>query len=77
MSITCCERCGATWVNGQHTWLTGKRGSEIDLAGLVCNMVNDPRCINPKKGQTGGDSFARRTGSDPSATPGGASASQA
>lgn len=62
MKLVSCERCGATWIEGQHVWSTGKPGSEIDLAGLVCNMVDDARCINPKKGQTGGDTWARRAG---------------
>jgi len=55
-----CERCGATWLNGQHHWQTGSKGNELDLAGLVCNEVKDPRCINPKKGCAGGDTWAKR-----------------
>jgi hypothetical protein len=39
---------------------TGKKASELDLAGLVCNMVNDPNCINPCKGREGGDTWAKR-----------------
>jgi len=39
---------------------TGKKASELDLAGLVCNMVNDPACINPCKGREGGDTWAKR-----------------
>ena len=32
-----CEKCGATWINGQHVWRgTGAqtKDSELDLAGL-------------------------------------------
>jgi hypothetical protein len=55
-----CERCGALWLNGVHHWRTGCKGNELDLAGLVCNKVNDPQCINPKKGQVGGDTWEKR-----------------
>jgi hypothetical protein len=55
-----CQRCGATWLNGAHHWKTGCKGNELDLAGLVCNRVNDSNCINPKKGQTGGDTWEKR-----------------
>jgi hypothetical protein len=55
-----CKRCGAVWLNGVHHWQTGAKGNELDLAGLVCNTVNDPDCINPKKGQAGGDTWAKR-----------------
>lgn len=34
--------------------------SELDLAGLVCNETGDDSCINPKKGQTGGMTWADR-----------------
>ena len=61
MSRAECPKCGATWINGQHRWSgTGVRGSEIDLAGLVCNKLGDFQCINPKKGQDGGDSWEKR-----------------
>jgi len=55
-----CERCGATWLNSQHIWRTGAKGNELDLAGLVCNQINDPRCLNPMKGCSGGDTWAKR-----------------
>ena len=42
------------------TGKTGYKGNELDLAGLVCNQVNDLVCINPKKGCTGGDTWAKR-----------------
>lgn len=60
LSVRQCARCGATWVNGAHRWATGKPGSELDLAGLVCNTVDDPQCINPCKGQEGGQTWAMR-----------------
>jgi len=55
-----CARCGATWLNGIHHWRTGCKGNELDLAGLVCNRVNAANCINPKKNQTGGDTWEKR-----------------
>jgi|TARA_A100001011_G_scaffold3938_1_gene4524 hypothetical protein len=55
-----CPKCGATWINGQHRWATGMEGSERDLAGLVCNNLGDETCINPKKGQEGGDTWEER-----------------
>lgn len=55
-----CSRCGAIWFNGIHHWRTGKKGNELDLAGLVCNNVSAPECINPKKGCTGGDTWEKR-----------------
>ena len=39
---------------------TGNKGSEDDLAGLVCNKLGDHQCINPKKGMDGGDTWAKR-----------------
>lgn len=55
------SRCGARWLDGQLYWSgTGKKASELDLAGLVCNTVNDPACINPCRGQEGGDTWAKR-----------------
>ena len=56
-----CPRCGAVWLNGQHMWTgTGQKGNELDLAGLVCNRVDDANCINPKKGMAGGDTWEKR-----------------
>jgi hypothetical protein len=55
-----CKKCGAVWLNGEHHWQTGAKGNELDLAGLVCNMFDDPECINPKKGWDGGDTWAKR-----------------
>ena len=43
-----CPKCGAIWINGQHRWSgTGAKGNNLDLAGLVCNMMADTNCINP------------------------------
>ena len=56
-----CPKCGAIWLNGKHIWGgTGNRGSELDLAGLVCNKLGDDSCINPLKGMDGGDTWAKR-----------------
>lgn len=55
-----CPKCGARWLDGQLYWATGVRAKEEDLAGLVCNTVNSPECINPKKGVEGGDTWAKR-----------------
>ena len=56
-----CLKCGAVWINGQHTWIgTGKKGNELDLAGLVCNNYGDDRCINPCRGMDGGDTWKKR-----------------
>lgn len=55
-----CPKCGAIWMNGKHTWSTGAAGSEIDLAGLVCNKLGDTQCINPQKGVEGGDTWDKR-----------------
>ena len=56
-----CPKCGAVWINGEHRWSgTGNKGSELDLAGLVCNKLGDHQCINPMKGTEGGDTWAKR-----------------
>ena len=60
-----CEKCGATWINGQHVWRgTGgsSASSELDLAGLVCNKLGDEQCINPLKGKDGGQTWEYRLG---------------
>lgn len=63
-----CEKCGATWMEGQLYWQgTGKPGKDLDLAGLVCNNLreDDPdasKCINPSRGQKGGDTWEYRRG---------------
>ena len=55
-----CPKCGAVWLNNRHVWKNGNKGDELDLAGLVCNVADHPDCINPKKGQIGGDTWEKR-----------------
>jgi hypothetical protein len=55
-----CKKCGAIWLNGIHHWGTGKKGNELDLAGLVCNTIDSTDCINPKKNCIGGDTWEKR-----------------
>ena len=55
-----CPKCGAVWMNGQHYWHTGAMGSDLDLAGLVCNNHGDESCINPLTCTAGGDTWADR-----------------
>tara|TARA_B100000287_G_C20355621_1_gene671666 strand:+ start:389 stop:664 length:276 start_codon:yes stop_codon:yes gene_type:complete len=59
-----CPKCGAVWLNGEHRWKTGAGGSELDLAGLVCNGLQEEKelCINPSRGMTGGDTWEYRRG---------------
>jgi hypothetical protein len=60
MDTKSCPKCGATWVDGQHYWHTGKIGSEVDLAGLVCNNLGDETCVNPMVGSEIGDTWEKR-----------------
>lgn len=56
-----CPKCGAVWINGQHYWSgTGTKGSDLDLAGLVCNKLGNHQCINPRRGDDGGDTWTKR-----------------
>ena len=55
-----CPKCQATWIGGQHYWYTGKKGNELDLAGLVCNNHGDETCINPCAGMEGGVTWEER-----------------
>lgn len=56
-----CPKCNAIWINGEHRWSgTGNKGNELDLAGLVCNNLGDETCINPLRGQGGGDTWEKR-----------------
>ena len=60
MNVKSCPKCGARWIDGQLYWATGKQAKEEDLAGLVCNNLGDETCINPKKGNTSGDTWEKR-----------------
>jgi len=63
MDCKTCNKCGAKWINGQHYWHTGKVGSELDLAGLVCNNLPSDavsECANPLRGTEGGDTWEKR-----------------
>jgi len=61
MSRAECPKCGAVWINGQHYWSgTGKKGNDLDLAGLVCNKLGNHQCINPARGQEGGTTWEER-----------------
>ncbi len=56
-----CPKCGAVWINQKHIWRgTANEGSELNLAGLVCNKYGDQTCINPKKGEEGGVTWEER-----------------
>jgi len=56
-----CPKCGAVWINGEHYWSgTGKKGNELDLAGLVCNKHGDDTCINSSRGKEGGVTWEKR-----------------
>ena len=62
MTTQICSTCETRFIDGVHYWSgTGKRGNPKDLAGLVCNNVAEHRqCINPCRGQIGGDTWAKR-----------------
>lgn len=60
MNTRTCGKCGATWIDGQLYWATGKKAKEEDLAGLVCNSLGDENCINPKLGNETGTTWAKR-----------------
>ncbi|NBV28306.1 hypothetical protein EBS02_04700, partial [bacterium] len=60
MNTKICPKCGAKWIENQLYWATGKPGKEEDLAGLVCNKVKDPECINPKLGDETGQTWEKR-----------------
>lgn len=55
-----CGKCGATWIDGQLYWSTGQKAKEEDLAGLVCNKLGNHECINPKRGNETGTTWAKR-----------------
>jgi hypothetical protein len=50
-------------MEGQLYWATGARGSNEDLAGLVCNQVKEvSECINPERGSDTGQTWEYRRG---------------
>ena len=59
-----CTKCGATWFDGQLFWATGAKGSDADLAGLVCDQLEGEQqyeCINSMRGtKHGGDTWEKR-----------------
>ncbi len=62
-----CSKCGAHWIEGQLYWSTGAKGTDLDLAGLVCNSISDEdptvgECINASRGQVGGTTCEYRRG---------------
>ena len=60
MDNAVCSKCGATWLDGQLYWSTGKIGCPHDLAGLVCNNIETNQCINPCRGSTSGQTWEQR-----------------
>ena len=67
MECKVCQKCGARWLEGILFWSTGAPGKELDLASLVCNNLNPEdatatECINPKRGEQGGDTWEYRRG---------------
>jgi len=64
VSETCasCGTCGARWIANKHYWANGAPGNELDLAGLVCNILPEGKsCINPQKGKKGGQTWTLRS----------------
>lgn len=55
-----CMECGATWIDGQLYWQSGKVGCPHDLAGLLCNEIDTPDCINPCIGSDSGQTWEKR-----------------
>jgi len=60
METRSCGKCGATWIDGQLYWSTGKEAAEVDLAGLVCNKYGDSQCINQMRGSEAGVTWEKR-----------------
>lgn len=50
MDTKTCPKCGAHWLEGQLYWSTGAKGTDEDLAGLVCDQYSDDTCVNSAKG---------------------------
>jgi hypothetical protein len=55
-----CSLCQSHWLDGQLYWSSGKIGCPHDLAGLLCNTMESPKCINPCKGSTSGQTWEHR-----------------
>jgi hypothetical protein len=61
MTLKVCPKCKANFVDGKLHWVySGKKGSEIDLASLVCRPYGDNQCINPMRDTPGGDTWEAR-----------------
>ena len=52
--------CGFNFIHPATRFPVTIEGSELDLAGLVCNKLGDHQCINPMKGKDGGDTWVKR-----------------
>jgi len=58
-----CPVCGASWINNQLFWKTGKPGKDEDLNALVCRRLEGAKfnsCANPMKGAEGGIGWEER-----------------
>jgi len=61
LNVNFCPKCGARFMEGKHYWAgTAKPGNPLDLSGLVCNRFGDDTCINPCRGEDGGDTWEKR-----------------
>lgn len=63
MNCRTCPVCGATWIDGQLYWSTGKPGQDADLNALVCRRLpkeKASRCVNPSQGKDGGIGWEER-----------------
>ena len=61
MNCKQCGKCGAQWIDGQLYWATGAPGvKKKTWLSLVCNNLGDDQCINPKRGDDSGDTWAKR-----------------
>jgi len=52
-------------MEGQLYWSTGAKGTDQDLAGLVCNSLpsdKEAQCINSMRGDTTGQTWEYRRG---------------